>query len=284
MISSLNEHFKIPVSQLCSLFKVSRSSYYYSKNIVYSKKYINDSELKNELNSLYNKHQGVYGYRRLAIEYNRNNTNYVNVKRVHRLCQQMNLQAKIRLKRRYTKGKKEYISENILSQNFYASKPAEKWVIDITQANVDNKKHYLCAVMDLFNREVVGYSIGENETTELVKKALIESFSNTKEATNTLIHSDQGSQFTSIIYKDLLREHNSIQSHSRAGNCLDNAMIENFFSHLKSEFLYNNKIKSKEMLYEGINKYIFYYNNIRIQNKTKMTPLEIKEVYLNNKI
>lgn len=272
------------------MFNVPRSSYYYSVNVVYSKKYKEEVEIKKELRRIYNKHHGIYGYRRLCIDINKKGLKkhtlipeYINVKRVHSLCQQMNLKSIIRVKRRYIPKQSEQVCENILAQNFKAFKPAEKWVIDITQANVDNKKHYLCAVMDLFNREIVGYSIGENETTELVTQALLGSYSKHKRAKKILIHSDQGSQFTSFRFGDLISDHKNIQSHSRVGNCLDNAMIENFFSHLKSEFLYNTKIKSKEMLYDGIHKYIYYYNNIRVQNKTKMTPLEIKEVYLRNK-
>jgi transposase InsO family protein len=238
--------------------------------------------MKEEIKKIYILHEGRYGYRRLTIGLNDELKTGFNEKKIRRLCQEMGLQSKIKVKRKYPPKKSEQISENILAQDFYASEPNKKWVTDITEIRFNNSKHYLCGVMDLFNRELIAYSMGKHANSKLVNQAMLESFSKNKGVKNILIHSDQGSQFTSFDYKNLLKKHKQIPSNSRAGNCLDNAMIENFFSHFKSELIYNTKILTEEMLYKEVKDYMYYYNNIRVQNKTKMTPIQIKQQFINN--
>ena len=279
----MNTEYDVPVMQLCKYFSIHRSHYYYWLKRHQSKKSIEDKKMEVELIWLYDHYEMIYGYRRLHIELEKKMKIKVNIKRVHRLCKQLGLSSIIRRKRNLGYNTfKEQISENILGQNFNASAPNQKWVTDITETKVGNNKHYICVVQDLFNREITSYSVSKRANTELISDAMLKAFNKNKNVKNIIIHSDQGTQFTSYKYKELLKEHEQIPSNSRAGNCLDNAVVENFFSHLKTEMLYINEIKSEKELLESIKRYIYFYNNKRVQIKTKKTPLELRNEYYEN--
>ncbi|MNS90417.1 Integrase core domain protein [compost metagenome] len=187
----------------------------------------------------------------------------------------------MRKKRRYNsyQGTIGKIADNLLKRNFKAEKPNQKWVTDVTEFRIQDKKLYLSPIVDLFNGEVISYNLSKhpvfNQITDMLEKA----FKKIPKNTNLILHSDQGWQYQMKQYQYLLDKKGIKQSMSRKGNCLDNSLAENFFGLLKSELFY---IKEKEYnnieeLEKDIIEYIDYYNNKRIKSKLKgMSPVQYR--------
>src|SRR4030095_1016442 len=137
---------------------------------------------------------------------------------------------------------------NILSRNFKALQPNQKWATDITEFNVSGKKLYLSPIIDLFNQEIISYELSERPNFNQVVAMLKKSFKKLNVQDKLILHSDQGWQYQMKQYQQLLKEKGITQSMSRKGNCLDNAIIENFFGILKSELFYIKKFTSVNQL------------------------------------
>jgi len=168
---------------------------------------------------------------------------------------------------------------NLLGRNFYAAKPREKWITDVTEFTLHGEKLYLSPILDLFNGEIVSYSISGrpvfNQTVEMLEKA----FAKLPDDTGLILHSDQGWQYQMKRYQGMLKKKGIIQSMSRKGNCLDNAVMENFFGILKSELLYLQTFESIEQFRLELIEYLDYYNNKRIKVKLNgMTPIAFKQM------
>lgn len=165
------------------------------------------------------------------------------------------------------KGQVGKTAPNLLNRDFSATQPNQKWVTDVTEFNVLGQKIYLSPILDLFNREVISYSIGISPsfpaTIEMLKKA----FQRLPEKVDLILHSDQGWQYQMKLYQRILTEKGIQQSMSRKGNCYDNAVIENFFGLLKSEFFHNAIFVSVEDFQSKLTDYLNYYNNDRIKGK-----------------
>lgn len=178
------------------------------------------------------------------------------------------------------KGEVGKIADNLLKREFTAQKPFEKLVTDVTQFKVCNKKIYLSPVMDLFNREIVSYSISLSPNLYQIREMLDGLFKKLPDNAKPLIHSDQGWQYQHAEYQKLLSEHNLTQSMSRKGNCMDNGAMENFFGRLKVEMFYGEKFESVNIFIDELRKYIDYYNNERISMKLKgMSPVQYRAHY-----
>jgi putative transposase len=254
---------------------VSRSGYYKWLSRCESKK---DNELREKIRHEYHRLKGIYGYRRMKLLLERRYGVHVNHKRVYRLMRQMGMLAVIRRKKPYTVYSKDAHEQipNTLNRDFTAEQPNKKWVTDITYLTVNGQKMFLSAVLDLFNNEIVAYQMGRHPSLDLVTQT-IELATSKRKVNGVLLHSDQGSQYTCKHYISLLQSHGIIQSMSRRGNCLDNAVMENFFGHLKSELLYNQKISTVPQLIHEIEAYMHFYNYERIQTKLRgMTPVEYR--------
>lgn len=180
-------------------------------------------------------------------------------------------------KYRSYKGKVGKIAPNILDRNFQAEKPNEKWVTDITEFKLFGEKLYLSPILDLYNREIITYTIGSRPTYSLVSSMLNQAFDRLSDEDSLLIHSDQGWHYQMKQYRHALSDRNITQSMSRKGNCYDNAVIENFFGILKSELLYLKGFESVEHFKQELAKYIDYYNHKRIKAKLKgMSPVQYR--------
>ncbi len=203
---------------------MARSSFYYhQKQNKLPNKY---KEIKELIKAIYQRHKGRYGYRRITDEL-QNKGIIINHKTVMRLMKLLGLKSIIRVKKyKSYKGENGKIAPNILERNFKADAPNQKWTTDITEFNVSGKKLYLSPIIDLFNQVVM-----------MLKKV----FKKIPNNTNLTLHSDQGWQYQMKQYQYLLKQKGIIQSISRKGNCLDNAIIENFFGTLKSELFYIKK-------------------------------------------
>lgn len=252
-----------------------RSTWYHNMNAL--KRVDCHAELKNKISEIYHYHKGRYGYRRITLTLRKQGL-LVNHKTVQRLMAELSLRSLIRIKKyRSWKGETGKAAPNILSRDFNASKANEKWVTDVTAFSIQGKKLYLSPVLDLFNREIISYSLSERPVMEMVNSMLRDAFSKLSPEDTPLLHSDQGWQYRIAGYQAKLNAQGVTQSMSRKGNCLDNAVMENFFGTLKSECFYLNQFSSLAELRKAIEDYIQYYNNERISLKLQgLSPVEYR--------
>lgn len=198
---------------------------------------------------------------------------------------QSGLKSVIRVKKyRSFKGDVGKVAENILQRNFKATGPHQKWATDVTEFNVKGNKLYLSPIIDLFNGEIISYNLSTSPNFKQILEMLNEAFKRRKKdkvtVIKTILHSDQGWQYRMQSYQKKLKKNKITQSMSRKGNCLDNAIIENFFGVLKSELFYLKKYNSILELTNEIKEYIKYYNNERIRiNLNGMSPVEYRAHY-----
>jgi transposase InsO family protein len=260
---------------------MARSSFYYHQK--QSKSLDKYQSVKKLIKSIYHRHKGRYGYRRITDEL-QNKGVIINHKTVLKLMKSLGLKSIIRIKKyKSYRGEHGKIAPNILERNFKATAPNQKWATDITEFNISGKKLYLSPIIDLFNQEIISYELTERPVFSQVVTMLKKAFKKIPNNTNLTLHSDQGWQYQMKQYQYLLKEKGITQSMSRKGNCLDNAIIENFFGILKSELFYIKKFKTIEELKREIKLYISYYNNERIKsNLNKMSPIQYRAHYYQN--
>ena len=235
------------------------------------------AETKIQIAEIYHKHKGRYGYRRITLEL-RNSGILINHKTVQKLMSTLGLKSMIRVKKYNSyKGDVGKIAPNILGRDFKAERPNTKWVTDNTEFLLFGQKIYLSPILDLYNGEIVSYSISKRPTFHQTMDMLDKAFAKIPDSTGLILHSDQGWQYQMKRYQYQLQKKGIIQSMSRKGNCLDNAVMENFFGHLKSELLYLQKFDSVEHFIKELHNYIYYYNNHRIKVKLKgLSPVEYR--------
>lgn len=203
----------------------------------------------------------------------------LNHKTVLKLMRILDLKGKQRKNEKYHsyKGEVGKIADNILKRDFHASKPFEKLTTDVTQFKVCDEKVYLSPVMDLYNREIVSYSISTSPNLWQIRDMLDGLFAKLPADASPVFHSDQGWQYQHAAYQRLLAEHNITQSMSRKGNCMDNGAMENFFGRLKVEMFYGEKFENVNVFIDELKRYIDYYNYERISMKLKgMSPVQYR--------
>ncbi|QAV07620.1 IS3 family transposase [Bacillus vallismortis] len=266
---------KYPVKALLRLAGIPRSTYYYC--VKHFDRPDRDADIKKMVQLIFKEHQGRYGYRRIRDEL-KNRGRKVNHKKVQRIMKALGLKCMIRKKKyRSYKGTNGKVAPNILARNFKAEKPNEKWVTDMTEFKLFGQKLYVSPVLDLFNGEIITYTIGLRPVYSLVSVMLDQAFKHLKDGDKPIMHSDQGWHYQMKHYRQALKERGITQSMSRKGNCYDNAVIENFFGILKSEFLYLKEFESIEHLKQELELYIDYYNQKRIKAKLKgMSPVQYR--------
>ena len=238
--------------------------YYHLKRLKAKDKYAVE---KDAIKTIFHEHKGRYGYRRVTAEM-RNRGFIINHKTVQRLMISMSLKSQIRKVRyRSYKGEVGKVAPNLINRNFVAAAPNQKWATDVTQINIGNTKLYLSPILDMFNGEIISYNISKSPNLDQVYDMLDKAFAKYNNIEGLIIHYDQGWQYQHFGYRQRLEKRNIIQSMSRKGNCLDNAMAENFFGIMKSELLYAEKFESAEAFIKALDEYIEYYNNKRIKSR-----------------
>lgn len=192
--------------------------------------------------------------------------------------QQLGLKSLVRIKRyKSYRGNLGKITSNLLQRQFKADRPNEKWVTDVTEFKVADQKLYLSPVLDLYNGEIIAHQIEDRPVYGLVKEMLNKAFVRLNDGDSPMLHSDQGWQYQMKAYQDALEQRGVRQSMSRKGNCLDNAVMENFFGLLKTELYYLEKFDNAEQLKSALDEYIHYYNHERIKLKLKgLSPVEYR--------
>ena len=277
VIEQLHQEQGWSVGQLCKAVGVSRAAYYKWKNRTESQKQSSDEQLASLVSEIYQSQHGIPGYRQMKLILERRHGIKCNLKRVYRLMRVLGLRSVCRRKkhRRKQKAPADYIAENTLNREFTACRPNEKWLTDVTEFQYgDGHKAYLSAILDLYGRNIVAFSVSRKNDTALVldtfERAFLQCYDD-----KPLVHSDRGTQYTSRAFRKRLEQERVCQSMSRPGKCLDNAPMEGFWGILKTEMYYLHHFEKYDELYEAITAYINFYNNERYQRKLGcMTPVE----------
>jgi len=266
---------KYPVATMCAFFEVSRSGYY--DFVRRMDRPDRDKPLAIAIAQCQERSRKTYGYRRVHIWLRREYGLVMNPKTVLRVMRKYGLLSDIRRRRKYWQmGQQLHKYENLLNRNFYADRPNQKWVTDISYIQTSQGILYLSAIRDLYDNSIVAYQTGTEQTINLVTNTIRAAKAKEAVTAELQLHSDQGFQYTSRAYHNLTKEYGITPSMSRRGNCLDNAPAENFFGILKSECINRQKIKDFAAAKSLIDEYIYFYNHERIQLKTKLTPLELR--------
>ena len=255
---------------LLEIAHLPRATFYY--HLKQGKKPDKYETAKDEITAIYHENKGRYGYRRITMELHKRSIP-LNHKTVQRLMKEMGIVCRVRMKKYHSyKGEVGKIAPNHLGRDFYAEKPNQKWVTDVTEFQLFGQKVYLSPILDLHSRDIVRYTISDRPVLPMVISMLKKALATIPDNTNLLLHSDQGWQYQHKQYQRILKEKGIRQSMSNKGNCLDNAVMENFFGLLKSELLYLHEFESMDHFKQELVEYLDYYNNRRIKTKLKGLP------------
>jgi len=266
---------KYPLCAMSAFFNLSRAAYYaWVKRMDRPDR---DAERMKLVLEAYLGSRKTYGYRRIQAWILRRHGKSINHKAVLRLMNKLNIQSVARRRKGYKKvaeWESYHTYPNRLNQDFHALQPNQKWVTDITQIYTYQGWLYLSVIKDLYDGFIIAHHTSRNNSVELVTRTLQIAKEKEVVTDGLALHSDHGDQYCSHPYYLLTQQYNFTPSMSRRGNCLDNAPIENFFSHLKEEAIRQVKLKTLQQAQEVIDDYIDFYNYERIQLKTKLTPFE----------
>ena len=252
---------------------MAKSTYYYeiSKEDAVGKR---NEDLLKLIKAIFKQHKQRYGVRRVYQELV--NQGYeVNHNRVQRLMHESGLSG-IKPKEKYHsyKGTVGKTAGNIISRDFKADKPLKKWTTDVSQFNFPWGRCYLSPILDMATNEIISYDLSLSPNLRQIERMLDKAFKSYPETAGVILHSDQGWQYQHSYYINRLKVHGIIQSMSRKGNCYDNCIVETFFGRMKNEMYYGHEKEyaSFASFSKAVDEYIDYYNNIRIQAKTKWMP------------
>lgn len=267
------------ISAMCQFFGVSRSGYYDYVNRLGQRAH--DADLIDMIREQQEKCDRTYGYRRMWEWLKRAKKIYRNPKTILRIMKKYELLAEIRRRRKWRQmGQQLHKYENLLNREFQADRPNHKWVTDISYIHTGQGILYLSVIRDLFDNSIVAYKTGTEQTVNLVLNTVKAAMKKEKVTGQLQLHSDQGAQYVSNEYYRLTQSYNITPSMSRRGNPYDNALAENFFSILKTECIYRQKIDTYKQAQKLIDDYIWFYNNERIQLKTKLAPLASRHQFV----
>ena len=258
--------------------KMARSTYYY--NIAHLEPADKYQAVRKRISEIFAQHNKRYGYRRVYIQL-RNEGYAINHKTVQKLMQEMQLKSAVRRVRyRSYKGDVGRVATNILERDFTAQAPNRKWATDVTEFKIGDKKAYLSPILDMYNGEIISYTISDSPDLRMVMNMVNSAIRKVKPQEGLILHSDQGWHYQHMQYQLVLKRNGIIQSMSRKGNCLDNAMMENFFGIMKSELLYLQEFKDMDHFKQELKRYIHYYNNDRIKLRLKgKSPVQYRTLY-----
>ena len=258
---------------------MAKSTYYFEINKV-DVIALRNKKIALEIQEIFEKNKRRYGVRRVHRELV-NRGNNVNHKRVQRLMHDMGLLGK-RPKEKYHSyhGEIGKIADNVINRDFEATVPLQKWTTDVSQFNFSWGKCYISPILDMNTNEIISHDLSLSPNLKQIERMLNSAFDKFPNLEGLIFHSDQGWQYQHKYFRDQLKKHGIIQSMSRKGNCYDNCIMETFFGRLKNEMYYGyeKEYKSFDQFSIAVEEYINYYNNDRIQQKTKwMPPIKYRE-------
>ncbi|WP_425529437.1 IS3 family transposase [Corynebacterium propinquum] len=236
------------------------------------------AQLKQAIVDVFERMNRRYGYRRVHAQLRREGW-VINHKLVYKLMGQLGLKSKVRAKKKHNsyKGTVSYIASNVVNRCFTPDEPNTVWASDVTEFRVAGTKVYLSPIMDLCDRSIVSYSVSTSPNTAFTSQSLRDAIAQESPDQGLVVHTDQGFQYQHSSWRTLIAGIGGTQSMSRKGNCYDNAVMENFFGHLKSEMYHGESFTSVEEFYHAIDEYIRWYNHERIQKRLKgLTPVQYR--------
>ena len=267
-----------PVAVMCEFFAVSRSGYYaFVHRLGKPEK---DAALAGLIAQQRERSFRTYGYRRMWLWLKSQNI-FRNPKTVLRIMKKYDLLSEIRRRRKWQQmGRQVHKYKNLLNREFHTDRPNSKWVTDISYIHTKQGVLYLSMIRDLYDNSIVAYKTATSQTVNLVLDTIRLALRKEKVAGELQLHSDQGFQYTSHGYFKLIQSYGITPSMSSKGNPYDNAMAENFFSILKTECIYRQKLKTFQQANHLIDEYIHFYNYERLQTKTGLAPLSLRQASL----
>lgn len=270
---------KYPINKLCNYLGVSRAGYYKHLKSIESPKKQYEYRIVQDITECQEKVRYTYGYRRMTI-YLKEKYN-INHKAVLRLMKKYALLSRShRVKKYKTLSRESNKYEDVLKRKFSSNKPNEIWLTDITEVNAKDGKLYVSAIKDIYDGAIVGCIINDSCPTSTVISTFESAFNDyrSKSENRLIVHSDQGTQYTSYEYKNFMESNNVRLSMSKPGTPIDNAPMESFFSTMKMEWIIEPKTLSKKQLRKEIISYIEFYNKERIRTSIKMAPLSYRQL------
>lgn len=236
------------------------------------------AKVKDLITEIFTSQQGRYGHRRIRLELHRRGVQ-ISQKTVWKLMSDLGLKCKTRSRKRYVsyRGQVGMIADNVLNRDFTTTGPNQKWVTDVTEFRIGADKLYFSPIMDLYDRSVLSYSIGASPSVEFTLTPLKAALSTLPPGATVLVHSDQGFQYQHQSWRIALASAGARQSMSRKGNCFDNAVMENFFGHVKEEMFHHDTHHSIDELEAALHTYIAWYNTQRLSLTLEgMSPMEYR--------
>ena len=285
-IREYNAESGCPIELSCELLHVSRSAYHKWAAGKLSNRAAENEQLAEKIEQIHQESPDK-GHRRIRDELEHDYGIHVNDKRVLRICRVRNIKSTIKYSNHgCTRSSKDpqCTAGNVLNRQFHADKPNEKWLTDVTEfkwyEGITVHKVYLSAILDLYDRRIVAYVVGERNDNPLVFKAFDKAVKANPDA-HPLFHSDRGFQYTNRTFHAKLKKAGMTQSMSRVAHCIDNGPMEGFWGILKRERYYGRRFTSKAELLQMIHSYIHYYNTRRVQrNLGVLTPMEKHDLAL----
>lgn len=253
---------------MCEFMKVSRSGYYEWLHSPKTGKEEQDKELIKIMKPIFKQGRDTYGTRRIKKKLAMQNT-LVSRRRIGRLMKEAGLVCKAKRKFKATTDSRhiKLISPNLLERQFSVTHKDRCWVGDVTYIPTQEGWLYLAVVIDLYSRQIIGWSMDSHMKSQLVNDALVMAIWKRKPAAGLIWHTDRGSQYASDSHRRIIKGYRLIQSMSRKADCWDNAVSESFFHTLKTELTHHCKFKSREEARQAIFDYIeVFYNRIRIHS------------------
>ncbi len=274
------QEYSCPVELGCKLLRVARSAYHKWASGKLSQRAQDNEELAKKIEQIHSSSPDK-GYRRINDDLRHDHGIYVNDKRVLRICRAKDIRSTVKYKNHgCTRRAKnpQYLAENLLKRQVHAEKPNEKWLTDVTEfkwyEGIEVHKLYLSAILDLYDRRIVAFVVGDRNDNPLVFKTFDKAVKANPDA-HPLFHSDRGFQYTNRAFHHKLEKTGMTQSMSRVAHCIDNGPMEGFWGILKRERYYGRRFTDKQSLIQMIHSYIHYYNTRRVQrNLGILTPME----------
>jgi len=259
--------FRYSIGRMCDLLGVSKSGYYNWLNRKPSKRAQEEGRLEVEIKAAHKRTRETYGPERLQHELKDRGVS-VGICRIRRIRKKLGIRCKQKRKFKATTDSKHAlpVAENLLNQQFEATRPNEVWLSDITYIPTEEGWLYLAGHKDLFTREIVGYAMGSRITKNLVSQSLFKAVAAKRPGPGLIHHSDRGVQYCAHEYRRLMDQFKMRASMSKKGDCYDNAPMESFWGTLKNELIHHIRYKTREQAIREITEHIeVFYNRQRRQ-------------------
>ena len=261
-----NKHEEYSVHEICDAMEISRGTFY---NHIFRRRDTHwrdekERQLMLTVQQIFDDNGQRYGANRILKTMKAQGIS-INKQRLLNIMHELGLEAMSEGAKNSYKQKREQ-RINKVKREFSVDKPNKVWVSDITYFNCCSKNMYICVVIDLYSRMVVGYTISRRASKQLVSSTLKKAIENRKPENGLVFHSDQGGQYIANSFINLLKQNGMEQSLSASGRPYDNAVAESFFSIIKKEELYRNQYRSVHDFQESVKNYIEYYNNTRVHS------------------